>query len=81
MLPIKHVECSVVIVIADGETARREHFLKGRAALLAYIEQLAVGALMEQQQRLFVTYLLGIAVDHVVGVAVGQDQIDAPSLS
>jgi len=72
----EHVQCAIIIVVADGEAARRKVFVKDGAGAFADVMEQAVCAVMEQQQRLFVFHLHGVGVDHVVGMAVGEEEVD-----
>src|ERR1035438_5356470 len=71
----QHVDPPVVIEIADRQPASRKSLRKNRPGFAADVAQLAV-LLVKEQQRFFVLHGLRIAVDHVVGVAVGQEEIE-----
>ena len=76
--PLTPISTSRAPSLSKSPTARpraAKYFLKCRAGLLADVAQFAIFALMEQQQRLLVLHLHGVVVDHVVGMAVGQNQI------
>src|SRR3989442_905129 len=72
----EHVQRAVVVVVAHSQAPRSEGVFKRCASLRAYIFQLSVWALMKEQERLLVPNLSRVTTDHVVGMAVGQDQIE-----
>src|SRR5207249_1468023 len=72
----EHIKGSVIVIVPHGQTSRSEALLKRRPPFCAYIFQLAVRALMKEQERLLVPNLARVTPDHVVWMAVGQDQID-----
>src|SRR6267143_2496921 len=72
----EHVDRAVIVVVAHGQPPRSKVFFKCRPALCAYIFQLAVWALMKKQEWLLVPNLPRVTTDHVIRMAVGQDQIE-----
>src|SRR5262245_5261857 len=70
----QYVKVAVVIDVADRQTAGGEVAFEDLARLGADVLVFAVDVL-EHQQRLFVFHLRRLYLDHVVGVAVGQDQV------
>ena len=71
----EHVHTAVVVVVADGQPARRKGLRKHRPRRRTDVLQLALTVVLEHQQRLLVFHLLAVLLDHVVGVAVGEEQI------
>ena len=69
------IDASVVVVVADRQPSRRKHLLEDRPGLIAHVRQLCPVAVKEEQ-RLLVADLLRVLVDHVVGMAVRQEEID-----
>src|SRR5260370_39197281 len=71
----EYIQASVVIEIANCEAAGRIIALKGGAGLIGNVDKLA-SLLVKQEQRLLVLHLQRVIFDHVIGMAVGEEQID-----
>src|SRR5260221_1188680 len=69
------VHPAVVVEVPHGQSARRKTLREQPARFVGDVAELLAVAL-EEEQRLLVLHVPAITVDHVVGEAVGQQQIE-----
>src|SRR5262245_51675342 len=74
--PDEDVDASIVVVVADRQSPSGKRFGKYRTCLRADVPE-APTVVMEEQQRLLVADILRTKRDHVVWMAVGEQEIDA----
>src|ERR1700683_5109061 len=75
IVPNQNVQAAVIVIITDRQSSSRKRSRKCGSRFRADVAQTPL-FLMKQEKRFLIVHLRGILIDHVIRVAVSENQID-----